>query len=146
MPSLPGSPGAGLERYSEGLGGGDQALRLNLTRPVHKADNRCAQNNKGGARGISRPHTMTAALLLLAGCATSHETYTPSGQKGYTIDCSGAVQNWGVCQQKAGELCGSRGYAVLSTTGDQGTIVSGNEFGVYGGTVITRSMLIACKQ
>jgi len=47
-----------------------------------------------------------------------------------------------MCYEKAGEICGSKGYEVLEKSGDQGAVLSGNQFGLYGGSVINRSMII----
>ena len=44
-------------------------------------------------------------FALLAGCATAIPLTTPSGESGYTIDCSGSFSTKGNCYQKAGELC-----------------------------------------
>jgi hypothetical protein len=40
--------------------------------------------------------------LLLAGCASSRETYLADGTKGFSLDCSGTARNWGMCYEKAG--------------------------------------------
>ena len=83
-------------------------------------------------------------LVVLTGCATSKETYLPDGSKGYIVDCSSEVLNWGKCYQKAGDLCGAAGYDVVAGGSDQGMVVAGNQTGVYGGSV-GRNMLIKCK-
>ena len=82
---------------------------------------------------------------VMCGCATSKETYTADGKKGYSINCSGTVSNWGKCYEKAAEICGEKGYIVLDKSEDTGAIVSGNKFGIYGGSVINRTMIIKCK-
>jgi len=85
------------------------------------------------------------ASLLICGCATARKTYTSDGKEGYSINCSGSALNWGMCYEKAGELCGAKGYVVLEKSGDTGAVVSGSQFGLYGGSVINRSMIIKCK-
>jgi hypothetical protein len=82
---------------------------------------------------------------LLAGCATSSQTYTADGRIGYSINCSGTALNWGMCEQKAGDLCGTRGYEILSTAGDHGLIATGGNGNFFASSTISRSMLIACK-
>jgi hypothetical protein len=82
-----------------------------------------------------------AVVSALVGCATASKTYTPDGRQGYVIDCSGQALTWGKCYEKAGDLCGNTGYDILSQTGDQGATVAG----IYGASVITRSLFIACK-
>jgi len=84
--------------------------------------------------------------VLLGGCATAKKTYTSGGKEGYSITCSGMALNWGMCYEKAGEICTSKGYEVLEKSGDKGTAISGNQFGLYGGSVINRSMIIKCKE
>jgi len=87
-----------------------------------------------------------SVLLVLTGCATASKTFTSDGKEGYSITCSGTVMNWGHCYEKAGDLCGTKGYMVLEKSGDKGAMVSGNQFGLYGGSVINRSMIIQCKE
>lgn len=85
-------------------------------------------------------------IVCISGCATASKTYTPDGKEGYIINCSGSALNWGMCYEKAGEICGTKGYEVVDKSGDTGSIVSGNQFGVYGGSVINRTMMIKCKE
>lgn len=87
-----------------------------------------------------------ALCTVVVGCATSKETYLPDGEKGHSINCSGAALNWGMCYEKAGEICGRRGYEVIAGGTDQGVVVVGNQYGLYGGSVTNRSMLIKCKK
>jgi hypothetical protein len=84
-------------------------------------------------------------LALICGCATAKKTYTSDGKEGYSITCSGTALTWGDCYEKAGEICGAKGYVVLEKSGDTGAAVSGSQFGLYGGSVIIRSMIIKCK-
>ena len=86
-----------------------------------------------------------AIAFCLSGCATATKTFTSDGKLGYSITCSGSALNWGMCYEKAGALCGAKGYDVLEKTGDQGAMISGNQFGLYGGSVINRNMIIKCK-
>ena len=87
---------------------------------------------------------LTAALSLL-GCATARQTYTPDGRAGYTVDCSGDVLTWSYCYQKAGDLCGTRGYDLLTMVGDpRGAVVTPPTL-LTAGAGSARSMLIACK-
>ena len=90
-----------------------------------------------------------ASLVLatsVVGCASSSKTYTADGREGHSLNCSGTARNWGMCEQKAGELCGPRGYEVLSTTGDKGLIATAGSGGnFFATTTISRTMLVACK-
>ncbi|MEO8157999.1 MAG: hypothetical protein ABI648_09400 [Betaproteobacteria bacterium] len=92
-----------------------------------------------------KPLYAVALCTLMVGCATSKETYLPDGGKGHSIDCSGSALNWGMCYEKAGEICKTSGYDVIAGGSDQGVVVAGNQYGLYGGSVMTRSMLIKCK-
>ncbi|MCD4820753.1 MAG: hypothetical protein K8R11_01460 [Methanococcoides sp.] len=51
-----------------------------------------------------------------------------------------------MCYEKAGELCGSKGYEVLEKSGDTGAMVTAGQYGLFGGSVINRSMVIKCKE
>jgi hypothetical protein len=84
-------------------------------------------------------------LVSISGCTTGSKTYMPDGRVGYSINCSGTAFSWGNCFEKAGEICGSLGYDILSQAGEQGSVASANQSGFYGGSVMTRSLLIACK-
>lgn len=83
--------------------------------------------------------------FYLASCATSKITHLSDGSEGHSINCSGTALSWGQCYEKAGELCGTNGYEIVSQSGDQGATVVANQYGLYGGSVINRSMLIKCK-
>ncbi len=87
-----------------------------------------------------------AMSIWLTGCATADKTYTPDGRVGYTVECNGMVLSWGSCYEKAGDICGARGYDVISKTGNSAATLSSNQYGTYGGSAIYRSMLIACKK
>ena len=92
-----------------------------------------------------KPLYAIALCTLMVGCATSKETFLPDGGKGHSINCSGSALNWGMCYEKAGEICGTKGYEVIAGGSDQGVVVAGNQYGLYGGSVMNRSMLIKCK-
>lgn len=90
-------------------------------------------------------YAMSLVALAVLGCASASETYTPTGQKGYAIDCSYGGLTWNDCYKKAGELCAARGYTVLSTSAEQQSTLSGSSYGLYGSTATTRSMLVQCN-
>lgn len=85
---------------------------------------------------------LISMIALVAGCATASKTYTSDGKEGYAIDCSGSALNWSMCYEKAGELCGAKGYEVLEKSGDKGSMVTAGQHGLFGGSVINRSMII----
>lgn len=89
------------------------------------------------------------ALLALVGCASSKTTYLPDGRAGYSLDCSGTARNWGMCYEKAGELCGAAGYDVIQRNGETGEAVGGSASlggaSIYGSSLHFRTMMVACK-
>jgi hypothetical protein len=93
--------------------------------------------------------------LLLSGCAaaTATKTFTSDGKEGYVINCSGkgfADDHWGLCYEKAGEICGRKGYEIVEKIGEQdkSSGFSGDKFGIYGvhSTITHRNMIIKCKE
>lgn len=88
---------------------------------------------------------IAVAAIAMTGCATQKTTYLPDGSQGYSIDCSGQALNWGMCQTKAGEICGARGYDVVSQDGEQSPTAVANSNGLYAGAFVQRTMLIKCK-
>lgn len=84
-------------------------------------------------------------VAFLGGCASASKTFTSDGKEGYVIDCSGGALNWGMCYEKAGKLCETKGYEVLEKSGDKGAMVTAGQYGLFGGSVISRSMIIKCK-
>ncbi|RKP43774.1 hypothetical protein [Pararobbsia silviterrae] len=87
---------------------------------------------------------------LTGGCSTDsmQRTYLPSGDIGFTINCSGDTSGstWAQCYKKAGEACGAYGYDVISKDGDTGATAGGSLGGVLSENVKTRSLVIKCKQ
>lgn len=85
-------------------------------------------------------------LLLLAGCAsTAKEIHLPDGSLGQSIDCSGTARTWGNCYERAGRICGTRGYEVVAGGSEQGALVSANQQMMIGGSTMFRTMVIKCK-
>jgi len=86
-----------------------------------------------------------------AGCVSSNETYTADGRKGHVISCpsqgaiTGALTNWGTCFQRAGEICGTKGYAVLQRSDEPGFTATVNQYGGYAGTTTNRMMIVRCN-
>ena len=98
-----------------------------------------------------------AIVLLLAGCVQAQPTFTADGKKGHVISCSpvgmgglvggiaAASTSWGTCYQKAGEICGERGFDVLERSGEQGAVVGFDRYGGGGTTTNNRMMVVQCK-
>ncbi|MNT24465.1 hypothetical protein D3C72_1599390 [compost metagenome] len=96
---------------------------------------------------MKRPNLilLSAATLALSACATSSKTFGPDGQEAYSIGCSGGALSWGACYEKAGELCGAKGYNILSRNGEGGFAAGGGNGSFFAGTTSSRSMVISCK-
>lgn len=96
---------------------------------------------------------ISALTLGLVACATVRESYAPDGRKAYNLNCSGTARGWDKCYSAAGELCGAKGYDVLTKNnepvamGTAGASASANSASYGSSFVMTseRSMLIACK-
>jgi hypothetical protein len=101
-------------------------------------------------RGSLTVGLLCAAALLMTACETNSmkRTYTPSGDVGFTVTCSGdsSDSSWAACYKEAGEACGSYGYDVVSKDGDGGAPAGGSLGGVLSANVKNRSMLVRCKQ
>jgi hypothetical protein len=51
-----------------------------------------------------------------------------------------------MCYEKAGAVCGEKGYIIIDRSGDEsGTTVVANQYGLYGGSMTNRSLIIKCK-
>jgi hypothetical protein len=94
---------------------------------------------------VKRIMLILSIAAFVGGCATASKIFTSDGKEGYSINCSGSALNWGMCYEKAGELCGTKGYEVLEKSGDTGAMVTAGQYGLFGGSVINRSMIIKCK-
>lgn len=105
-------------------------------------------------------HRMLGVVVFVAalqGCATSSEVYLADGSKGYNINCGGTAMNYGHCLEKAGEICGARGYLVVNQQGDAvpfstatggydaNTQASAGAFYAQSGMMVTRNLFIKCK-
>lgn len=87
-------------------------------------------------------------LPFIAGCANSSSVYLADGSQGHALDCSGTARSWNMCLEKAGELCGARGYQVMTRDGEFAPIAvasaGGGQFGAFGSASIYRNMTIRC--
>jgi hypothetical protein len=85
--------------------------------------------------------TIASVTLILAACTTSQPLYTPDGHAGQAIRCAGTINSWNGCYQRAGEICGKRGYDILQQSGENGFVASGD----FASTTNNRTMVIKCK-
>jgi hypothetical protein len=96
-------------------------------------------------KSLIAPATLAIGLVL-GGCASSTSTYGPDGRSAYTLNCSGLARTWAMCAEKAGELCGERGYGVVASNGGHvGTVATINRYGGSAVPVIERGMLVQCR-
>jgi len=65
------------------------------------------------------------SIIILSACASSSSTYAPDGREAFSLNCSGTMRDWGMCHEKAGELCGTKGYDILVQNGEQGAMING---------------------
>lgn len=83
--------------------------------------------------------------LALTSCTTWKPVVLPSGQHGFTVDCSGTNLSWSHCYRKAGRAC-PHGYDITQKLDAHGSkLVPGDLYGVLGGSVQDRSLLIQCR-
>jgi len=85
------------------------------------------------------------AVLGLAGCATSSNTYLKNGKQGLSIDCSGEAMSWASCYEKADASCAGTGYEIVGTDGTPQPRESDKTLGVDVGNYKGRSVLVVCK-
>lgn len=88
--------------------------------------------------------------FMISSCAISNKTYLPDGSEGYSISCNGAAVGINVCFEKAGQICGSRGYDIINREGQVvpfgvGSATNNQVFVTYG-AFNTKSIMIRCKE
>lgn len=92
---------------------------------------------------------IAGVLVLLAGCVTATEVHLADGSKGHNISCHGAARNFSHCLQAAGEICGARGYEVVTQQGDAvpfAVQTYGPTAGQgFAGTAVSRNLFVRCK-
>ena len=81
-------------------------------------------------------------VFVLGACTTSSKTYAPEGQEGYRISCSSIFLTWGSCYEKAGDICGERGYVIHMKSGGIGAKMPAGQ-AAYASS--DRSMIIQCN-
>ena len=96
-------------------------------------------------------------VITLQGCASSREVFLADGTKGHNINCSGSGMNYSNCLEKAGEICGTRGYHLLNQQGDAvpfsqairefsaNTQSASVGYLTSSGSIVTRNLFIKCK-
>ena len=87
---------------------------------------------------------LIAVLGVLGGCVSAKPTIAPDGKQGFAVSCNGGLHNIGDCYQKAGEMCHGP-YDVIAGDSTSGTVIAGNQYGVYGGPIEKRTIIVECK-
>ena len=77
---------------------------------------------------------LLSVAALMSGCTTASPIITPTGQQGFTINCT-AMRDIGDCYRKAGELCGGNGYEIFNQNTKSGSFFSAADY----------SMIVRCK-
>jgi hypothetical protein len=88
---------------------------------------------------------LIAAAIVLVGCAQATKTYLPDGRQGHSISCDGSGVGMNYCFEKAGELCGTRGYDLIGRSGQSTPAAMATGSGFVYGSIDTKSILVACK-
>jgi hypothetical protein len=70
-------------------------------------------------------------LPILAGCVSVKKIYDSRGRQRYLIKCNGTADSWAKCYEKAGDICGSRGYRVLEKTEERGVATLPTSNGIF---------------
>ena len=94
-----------------------------------------------------RNAVLVLAAISLSGCVASVKpVYGPDGAQAHAITCSaGWGLDWSDCFEKAGEICGARGYKVWNQAASQSSVITGTEGTVIGSSSDDNTLLISCK-
>ncbi|MDP3008274.1 MAG: hypothetical protein Q8N30_04290 [Methylococcales bacterium] len=95
---------------------------------------------------------------ILGGCVMSSEVYLPDGTKGFNISCNGSANSISNCFEKAGDICGAKGYDLFNREGQaipfalsSGSAYANSFCGSAGfsstqGMLVTRGISVRCKK
>lgn len=118
------------------------AVRYNLSPTPH--DSVSAPLNTFEDDSMNKILAFTA-VLALAGCTTTSDTYLKNGEQGLTIDCSGEANSWASCYEKADASCAGTGYRIVGTDGTPALKESEQTLGKDVGNFKSRSVVVVCK-
>lgn len=105
-----------------------------------------------------RPHLLILSVFTLSACITSKPMHLPDGSLGHSITCGGQIYAFSDCFEKAGELCGAKGYDIVNANGEilpyshSSGSIAGNKAGFAGGfqsqsgAFVNRSLFVKCKK
>jgi hypothetical protein len=94
---------------------------------------------------MKRILVISMTLATLNGCATAEMKYLNNGQQGLSIDCSGEVNSWAACYEKAEASCAGTGYNIIGTDGTPSLKESDKTLGADVGNFKSRSVVVVCK-
>lgn len=84
---------------------------------------------------------------LLCSCTSVEKNYNPTKENSsYTIDCSGGLNTWEVCHNKARDICQS-GYDNIGENGPHPDIIFFLNPGIGKSSVspnLTRKLMVSC--
>ena len=80
-------------------------------------------------------------IVLLAGCATSRAVVGQDGKTVHKISCDGMALKIDACFEKAGELCGSAGYDIVSQDANVTPIFAPGVYSAY----VSRTVMARCR-
>ena len=88
----------------------------------------------------------SAAILSVSACATSTAMYAPDGKEMLAISCHGSAVSPSACFEKAGGICGAKGYDILASDGSATPISSGYaQVNRYNGLAVQQSGMMVLR-
>ena len=96
---------------------------------------------------MKKIYVLLLIMSLLTSCAISKQTYLPDGSVGHSISCDGSAVGMNVCFEKAGEICGSKGYKLVNREGQviySGVVLPDQGFAHFGASN-TKGILVRCN-
>lgn len=105
---------------------------------------------------MRHPVSLLVICFALSSCVTASESYLPDGSKGQLVTCGGALFSYTDCLKRAGEICGSQGYQIITADGNATPYSSSSGgfnanpyyasggFSSSSGMITNRSVLVKC--
>lgn len=81
-------------------------------------------------------------ISILNACATSNELNAEDGKVEHSVYCSGSLNSWDTCYEKASEICAAKEYDVIQKYENEGA------FAAYESSQVLpdRRLIIQCKE
>lgn len=87
---------------------------------------------------------LVVVLAALGGCVSASPTVAPDGKPAFAVSCNGGIHTIADCYQKASEVCHGP-YDIIGGESGSNMVITGNQYGVYGGGVEKRTIVVECK-